>query len=94
MPRVFLTDKSERTYLSIMDAAVQLFQTKGFEGTSMRDIARESGLALGAIYYYCRSKEELVLLFYDRINRQINASYAQKVTAPRNLGDAFRNKCA
>ncbi len=44
----------------------------------MRDIASESGLSVGALYYYCRSKEELVLLFYERINAQINASFLQK----------------
>jgi AcrR family transcriptional regulator len=87
--RTFLTDKSERTFLNVLDVSIDLFQSDGFHETSMRDISRESGLALGALYYYCRSKEELVLLFYERMNSQIHASYSQRTSSAKNLGQAF-----
>lgn len=87
--KTFLTNKSERTFLNLLDAAIELFQTRGFHNTSMRDLSRESGLALGAIYYYCRSKEELVFLFYERANEQIRASYIRREDSSKSLGEAF-----
>ena len=46
----------------IIRAAVKLFAQKGFHKTTIRDIANKTGLSLGAIYEYVRSKEEIVVL--------------------------------
>lgn len=58
------TPKAQHTRQEILHAALKLFQKRGFENTTMRDIAKEADLALGAAYYYFKSKEELVLAFY------------------------------
>ena len=87
--RAFITSKSEKTFLTVLDSATELFQTKGFHETSMRDVSRHSNLALGALYYYCKSKEELVLLFYERITDQIRASYSRRESKAKTLPDAF-----
>ena len=51
--------KGETTRLAIEDAAVELFMEKGYHGTSMRQIAERSQLALGGIYNHFKSKEEI-----------------------------------
>lgn len=51
--------RSEQSRSQIMDAARRLFVKNGFHGTSMRQIAREAGIALGGIYNHFASKEEL-----------------------------------
>ena len=51
--------KGERTRQSVVDAAHQLFIEKGYAGTSMRDIAERSGLALGGIYNHFPNKEAI-----------------------------------
>ena len=61
-----MTAKAEETRERIVDAALQLFREKGFDETTMRDIAAAAGVATGAAYYYFRSKEELVMAFYMR----------------------------
>ena len=61
-----MTAKAEETRERIVDAALQLFREKGFDETTMRDIAAEAGVATGAAYYYFRAKEELVMAFYMR----------------------------
>jgi AcrR family transcriptional regulator len=61
-----VTAKAEETRERIVDAALQLFREKGFDETTMRDIAKEADVATGAAYYYFRSKEELVMAFYAR----------------------------
>ena len=43
----------------IREAALQLFLEQGFHGTSMRQIARQAGVALAAIYNHTPSKEAL-----------------------------------
>jgi AcrR family transcriptional regulator len=58
--------KSEVTRTRILDAALELFRTRGFEETTMRGIASAAGVSLGSAYYYFESKEDLVMAFYER----------------------------
>ena len=51
--------KGERTRLQILRAANQLFSDQGYHGTSMRQIADQTGIALGGIYNHFASKEEI-----------------------------------
>jgi AcrR family transcriptional regulator len=59
------TKKALETQKRILEAALDLFRTKGFEATSMRDIAEKATVAVGASYYYYSTKEELVLSYYE-----------------------------
>ena len=77
------TAKAEETRERIVDAALRLFREKGFDETTMRDIAAEAGVATGAAYYYFRSKEELVMAFYLRtaeVARGISVPMMEKST--------------
>ena len=59
--------KGERTRACIMAAAHRLFLSKGYNGTSMRAIADEAGLALGGIYNHFANKEEIFeAIFIER----------------------------
>jgi AcrR family transcriptional regulator len=49
------SDKKEH----IINTAISLFSTKGFEGTSIRDLAAKAGVNLAMINYYFGSKEKL-----------------------------------
>jgi AcrR family transcriptional regulator len=51
--------KGERTRPEILQAAFKLFTSQGYHGTSMRQIARQAGIALGGIYNHFKSKEEI-----------------------------------
>ncbi|MBS1587137.1 MAG: TetR/AcrR family transcriptional regulator [Bacteroidetes bacterium] len=55
--------------LQIIDTAERLFAAKGFEGTSVRDIAQEAGINIAMISYYFGSKEKLIeAIFAYRIS--------------------------
>jgi AcrR family transcriptional regulator len=54
-----ILSKGERARLSIMNASYRLFIEQGYHATSMRQIAREAGMALGSIYNHFPSKEEV-----------------------------------
>jgi len=61
-----LTPRAGQTRAAIIDAALRLFRETGYEGTTMRAIAREAGVSNGNAYYYFGSKEELIREFYAR----------------------------
>jgi AcrR family transcriptional regulator len=60
------TPKAEETGRKILDSALQLFREKGFDATTMRDIAQKAEVATGAAYYYYPSKDAIVADFYQR----------------------------
>jgi AcrR family transcriptional regulator len=51
--------KGDRTRAALIEAAYQLFNSKGYHATSMRNIAEQAGLALGGIYNHFQSKEDV-----------------------------------
>jgi AcrR family transcriptional regulator len=50
----------------ILDAADQLFFTKGYHATTINDIAKKMGVAQGMLYYYFKSKEDVLETLLDR----------------------------
>ena len=48
----------------LLDAALHVFATQGFEKASMREIAANAGLTTGAIYYHYKNKDDL---YYDAV---------------------------
>src|SRR5919202_2051606 len=49
----------------ILRTSARIFAAKGFHSTSMRDIARATRVSLAGLYYYCKSKDELLFLIQD-----------------------------
>jgi AcrR family transcriptional regulator len=52
----------ERRLSEILTHATDVFCEKGYEGASMRDLSRASGMSLAGLYYYFQSKERLLFL--------------------------------
>ena len=50
----------DRRLVEILDFATEIFAEKGYEGASMRDLSRLSGISLAGLYYYFDSKEKLL----------------------------------
>lgn len=51
---------------SLLRSAVQVFHERGYDGTSMDDVATSLGVTKSAIYHHVRGKEELLRLSVDR----------------------------
>src|SRR3981081_2349402 len=45
-----------------LDRPTEVFCKKGYEGASMRDLSRATGMSLAGLYYYFESKERLLFL--------------------------------
>jgi AcrR family transcriptional regulator len=52
----------DRRMGEILDHATEVFCEKGYEGASMRDLSRATGMSLAGLYYYFESKERLLFL--------------------------------
>jgi len=52
----------DRRLAKILIHATEVFYEKGYEGASMRDLARASGMSLSGLYHYFESKEKLLYL--------------------------------
>jgi AcrR family transcriptional regulator len=61
MPVARLAASQLRRMRRIVDAAVSLAEQGGFEGVRLRDVAEASDVALGTLYKYFRSKEDILL---------------------------------
>src|SRR3989454_7035729 len=58
----------------IVTAALSLFQSKGFDATTTKAIARKAGIAEGAVFNYFRTKEDIALHFFEQEVDQAIAS--------------------
>lgn len=65
MARIRQKAKSEVSTHKALDAALHLFSNQGFGGTSMREIAEESGLSVGNLYHHFESKEAMFQRLLD-----------------------------
>ncbi len=57
----------------ILDAAEELFVTKGYDKTSTNDILDRVGIARGTLYYHFKSKEDILNAMIERINDSLIA---------------------
>ncbi len=85
MPKLKATPKAQATRGKILDVALELFRTKGFDRTTMRDIAAKAGVATGAAYYYYPSKDAIMMAFYQRTFDEMQTKIGKVLDAPGSL---------
>lgn len=79
--------KAEQTRQTIIDAAMRLFRTHGYDKATMRAIADEAGVSIGNAYYYFSSKEHLIQAYYDGIYVDHAERAAQILTTATTFTD-------
>jgi len=82
----------EQTRGRILAVAAECFATHGYAATSIRDIARDVGVTVGAIYVHFPSKGRLLVAVYEegvgRIGRAVDAAIAAGGTPWERLAAA------
>ena len=84
------TRRGETSRAAILDAALYLFQERGYEATTMRAIAERAGVSLGSSYHYFPSKEHLVLEFYRHTHVLHAAAIAPLLAREKDLATRLR----
>jgi AcrR family transcriptional regulator len=90
-------DKREATRLEILNAAADLFRTKGYDATSVDDIVLAANLAKGTFYYHFQKKEDLVLALQESQLKEaagIARESLAKGESPRKVLFNYLNKVA
>jgi AcrR family transcriptional regulator len=64
---------------AILEAATNLFAERGFNETSMAEIAKATGVAQGTIFYHFNNKEELFLTILDDFKTRITREFEQHI---------------
>jgi AcrR family transcriptional regulator len=84
------TRRGETSRAAILGAALDLFQEKGYEATTMRAIADRVGVSLGSSYHYFPTKEHLVLEFYRHTHELHAAAIAPLLARERDFATRLR----
>ena len=82
-----MQQRSEETRAKIIESAIKLFSTRGFNAASVDDICKDAGISKGAFYHHFESKQALFLALLDGWLQTIdNAIEASKdLTVPETF---------
>src|SRR3954467_9799079 len=84
-------DKRERTRAKLLEAARSLIREKGYDNTTLDDIAAKAGMTTGAIYGNFKNRDELFITlgqtYWPPIKPQVNPG-ASLATIMRAMADA------
>jgi AcrR family transcriptional regulator len=72
------TGEGEATRRRLYDTAIGLIDERGYDATTLRDVAARAGVSVGLLYRYFPSKRALVLELYDRLSDD----YAREADLP------------
>lgn len=71
--------KAERTRAFILDTTVSLFNTKGYEGTSLSDLTARTGLTKGALYGNFQNKEDIAKAAFQHAMQQVRTKIRKSI---------------
>jgi AcrR family transcriptional regulator len=77
----------------VLDEAARLFRSRGFEGTSVREIARAVGMLPGSLYCHFETKEALLVAVYVKGVQQITDAVQSAVARRSDPWDRLEAAC-
>ena len=75
-------DRGRDTRSRLRELALQMFAEQGYEKTSLREIAERLGVTKAALYYYFKSKEDIVRSLVEDYMAEIDELIAWGGTSP------------
>lgn len=82
------TVRGEQTLQSIIQAAEKVFYAKGFNGSTIKDIAKEAGVSVGTIYIYFQDKKSIYDHLLDEYGKFIRKRIAERVSGAKTRREA------
>jgi AcrR family transcriptional regulator len=70
-------ERGKQRVAALIDAGAELFAEKGYEATTMTEIASRGGAAIGSLYQFFPSKEALAEALFNRFTERAAASFAR-----------------
>lgn len=81
----------QRRREQIVEAAVELFISKGFHKTTTREISQSSGFSIGTLYEYIESKEDVLYLVCDDIHQKIESRLKEVIVEEATTVEMLRS---
>jgi AcrR family transcriptional regulator len=73
----------------LLSVAARVFADQGYHATTMRDLARATGMSLAGMYYYVQGKDQLLFLIQERCFQQVlagaDAALSEAATAAERV---------
>jgi TetR/AcrR family transcriptional regulator, cholesterol catabolism regulator len=80
--RPVLRDRYDRKQQMVVLQAARVFAARGYDQTSIQDLAEEIGLAAGGLYHYIGSKEQLLIRICDQLMDPLLERARELLAAP------------
>jgi TetR/AcrR family transcriptional repressor of multidrug resistance operon len=77
----------------ILAATLKLLASRGFHGFSIRDVAKESGVATGTVYLYFADREDLIKKLHSQIIETVGREVFISVEKEMSLYEQFQGMC-
>jgi AcrR family transcriptional regulator len=74
----------------IINGAAKLFSKKGYHRTSVKEIAKASGISIGSLYDYIKNKEDILYLFYEQYAQELERRMKQATQAAQDPVEELR----
>jgi AcrR family transcriptional regulator len=71
------TPQGAAARLRLYETAIGLMANKGYESTTLREVAQRAGVSVGLLYRYFPSKRAIIIALYD----ELSADYARRAAA-------------
>lgn len=81
MPRK-TKEEAEKTRQKILDAALDVFYSKGYVRTTLNDIAEKAGYTRGAVYWHFKDKIELFISLSDEVEKSVGTGLNELINTP------------
>ena len=81
----------EKSVRRILEAALDEFQRKGFEGARVDEIAKKAGVNKALIYYYFESKEKILEAIFDEMKKDFVTGKSKALTDNLTDNDVIGN---
>ena len=84
-------EPKEKSVKRILEAALDEFQKKGFEGARVDEIAKKAEVNKALIYYYFESKEKMLKAIFDEMAKDFVAGKSKALTNALSTNDPIDN---
>ncbi len=83
-------ERAVKNLLTIYNATLKLSSKKGFSAMSLRDLCRETGLSMGALYSYFSTKEDLLNIIREQSQRFISTVMLEMIEQAETIQEKLR----
>ena len=88
-----MTEAAKDKRDALLQTALTLFTERGFYGTPTSQISREAGVATGTLFFYFKTKEELIDTLYRDIKAEAGMALRQGIDKESTIERRLRRVC-